>query len=370
MTTQDLSKANMQQLKRAKVVEDIPQRLDAWFKTRITNAGNVRLVSCNRSSGEAGMSAEIFIVTVCWDDLTTNKSRQEKYVVRAEINAPNNASANTNYMISALKILGKTGLPIPEVLWAEHDKSVLGGPFCVMEFLEGIVAADSPPFTIGGWVHDATEQQRRKMYLSGITFLTKLHQLDWEQLGLDYLLKRQAGVSHTEWFINQAIEIYDQAVEGKRGEYEKTTIKWLKENLPEDENLKISWSDSRPGNMLWKDFELVGALDWEMVTLLDPAYDVSLWLYSDYNFAEGSGIKRLPGMLERDEFVETYESIAGVKLKNFDFYEVFSAFRSHAVVGNMIAIWEKSGQHLFGEGITIENCPTAKSYREIVARHI
>jgi aminoglycoside phosphotransferase (APT) family kinase protein len=371
MTKEDFSNANMQQLKRAKVVEDLPQRLQAWFGTKVRHARNLELVSIDRSSGAAGMSAEIFIVTARWTDGTNGAARQQKFVVRAEINAPTNATANANQMIATLKILGsRTDLPVPKMFWAEHDRSVIGGPFCVMEFLEGIVAPDSPPFTAQGWVFDGTPEQRRRMYLSGIRFLSRLHQLDWEALGLDYLLHTEQGSSQTAWHLNQSIALYDSAVEGRRGEFEDTAIRWLQIRLPAEEHLRVAWIDSRPGNILWKDFELSGALDWEMVTLLNPAYDVSLWLYADYNFAEGAGIKRLPGMMERDEFIETYENIADTRLHDYAFFEVLSAFRSHAIVANMIAIWERSGQHLYGAGITVHNCPTLNSFREIASRQV
>ena len=371
MTTTDFSQANMQQLKRAKVVDDLPQRLQAWFRAKVAHAHDLVLASIDRSSGAAGMSAEIFIVTARWSDGRTGEACQRKFVVRAEINAPTNATANANHMIATLKILGRqTDLPVPKMYWAEHDRGVLGGPFCVMEFLEGIVAPDSPPFTARGWVFDGTPEQRRRMYRSGIRFLTRLHQLDWEALGLDYLLRTEQGSSQTAWQLNHAIALYDSAVEGKRGEFEDSAIRWLQSHLPTDEHLRVAWIDSRPGNILWRNFEFSGALDWEMVTLLNPAYDVSLWLYADYNFAEGAGIKRLPGMMQRDEFIETYEDLAGTRLHDYAFFEVFSAFRSHAIVANMIAIWERGGQHLYGEGITVHNCPTLNSFREIASRQV
>jgi aminoglycoside phosphotransferase (APT) family kinase protein len=371
VATQDFSKAAMQQLKRAKVVEDMPQRLQAWLASRIPDARNVELVSVRRASPEAGMSAEIFILIVRWQDTITGDTREEKYVLRAEVNASTNAGANFNTMIAALKLLGQhSDLPIPNVYWAEHDRRVIGGPFCIMQFLDGVVAPDSPPFTTKGWVFDATPEQRRTMWHSGIRFLTRLHQVEWERLGLDFLIQQRGSVSHTETLLNQTIAIYDGAVEGRRDEYEESTIRWLQTHLPADECLRVSWSDSRPGNMLFKDFEMVGALDWEMCTLLNPAYDVSIWLYTDHLFSEAVGIPRLAGMLERSEILDTYERFAGVPFQNFAYYEVMAAFRCHAVVANMIAIWERAGQHLYGPAITVRDCPSLTAYRTITSRHI
>ena len=65
---------------------------------------------------------------------------------------------------------------------------LLGAPFFLMERLDGCrVPADSPPYTVAGWVHDdATPEQRRTLVESGLDELVKIHGLNWRALGLDF----------------------------------------------------------------------------------------------------------------------------------------------------------------------------------------
>ncbi len=349
-------------------IENLPGRLENWFRDQLDDASNVKIKSLSRASEASGMSAQIFIVNLQWRTKGGN-TEEKKYVVRAETTKAANPASNTVDMISALKILGsKTDLPIPMVYWSEYDPDHIGGPFFVMEYLEGIVAADSPPFTVEGWVKDATAGQRRKMYRSGLEFLAKFHELDWRALGLDFLLKSHGVKSQTEWCLDEAIRYYDEAVDGNRGEYETAAINWLRENRPARENLRLAWTDSRPANSLWKDFELVGALDWEMVTLMDPASDVAVWYFSDTAHTESLGLERLPGMCTREEFISIYEEYSGTRLLNYDYYEMLSAFKCHAIVANMVALWERKGQHFYGEGFDVQNNPIFLAFRGIAER--
>ena len=94
----DLSKRKMHQLKRNEIA-DLPRKLEAWFGARMDNAKNLELVTVNRTSGEAGMSAEMFIVQLRWLDVKASQQRQEKYVVRVELTKPANPASNSNFMM-------------------------------------------------------------------------------------------------------------------------------------------------------------------------------------------------------------------------------------------------------------------------------
>ena len=46
--------------------------------------------------------------------------------------------------------------------------------------------------------------------------------------------------------------------------------KWLRANLPRDTELTLNWGDSRPGNMIWRNFECVCATDFEAASISSP----------------------------------------------------------------------------------------------------
>jgi hypothetical protein len=80
---------------------------------------------------------------------------------------------------------------------------------------------------------------------------------------------------------------------------------------------------------------------------------------SDLAFTSGIGIKPLEGVFSRQEFIDTYQAIPGKSLDDYDYYEMFSAFRMNVIISVMVKACERKGQSFFGTGITVEDTPHA-----------
>ncbi len=52
---------------------------------------------------------------------------------------------------------------------------------------------------------------------------------------------------------------------------------WLEANLPETGEAVLCWGDARIGNMMYRDFEPVAVLDWEMASIGPRELDAS-WI--------------------------------------------------------------------------------------------
>src|SRR5207248_2681064 len=87
------------------------------------------------------------------------------------------------------------------------------------------------------------------------------------------------------------------------------------------------WGDARIGNMLFHDFQCRAIVDWEMLSLAGPMYDLGWWLFLDRFHSEGTGVDRLPGLGSYDDTVAQYESLTGTKARHLEFYEIFAGFR-------------------------------------------
>ena len=172
--------------------------------------------------------------------------------------------------------------------------------------------------------------------------------------------------SQTENHLDYLISIYDRTMEGNRPSQGDEAIGWLKKNIPKSDKLVISWGDCRPGNMLFRDYECVGALDWEMCSLADPAADLGWWILGDKWFL-GDTIDRLEGMLEGNKLMDVYESITGTRLKNVKYFEVFSGFRLLVIQTHMMLRWERAGQSLFGPDNSLDNNPSSRVLNKIMA---
>src|SRR5262249_36890013 len=130
--------------------------------------------------------------TLLFDATYTRRGRQvtEGFVVRVKPTLHTVfLESDFEWQYQVLDLLGsKTDVPVPVVRGFEDDPSFLGAPFFLMERLDGCrVPADSPPYTVAGWIHDdATPEQRRTLVESGLDNLVKIHALDWRALGLDF----------------------------------------------------------------------------------------------------------------------------------------------------------------------------------------
>ena len=349
--------------------ENLPVRLAKWFAGKIPGAKDIEMLSFARPSGSAGFSGDTYFVELKWQQGIDTK--QQKFVIRAEIEAANNPESNFANMVRLLKILGPIpDLLIPKIHFNEDNPEIIGGPFYVMEHRTGTVAPDSPPFTAQGWVYEGSEAQQRHMYRQGVQYLANLHKLNWQAMGLDFLLHTNAGRNETERHVNHLIATYDKAMQGKRTALAQSCIAWLRDNLPAEEKLVVSWGDSRPANMLWNGFELVGALDWEVCSLSHPALDLTGWIVMDRMMTDKAGVKPLPGMMNREQMIAEYKSLSGNALDNFEYYEMFAGFRILTMTTHVIKVWERAGKNFFGNTSTTADNPLADLVQEIVDRVI
>ena len=69
-----------------------------------------------------------------------------------------------------------TTVPMPQMLWFEPDAQWLGAPFFVMSKVDGQIPSDNPCYNTGGFVFDASVDERRRLWRTAMDALTGLHQ--------------------------------------------------------------------------------------------------------------------------------------------------------------------------------------------------
>ena len=69
----------------------------------------------------------------------------------------------------------RLGRPPPPLGWYEEDPQYFGVPFFSMDHVEGLVPSDNIPYTMDGWVIEATPEQQERMWWSGIDALAAVH---------------------------------------------------------------------------------------------------------------------------------------------------------------------------------------------------
>ncbi|MCV7382248.1 phosphotransferase family protein [Mycolicibacter longobardus] len=238
-------------------------------------------------------------------------------------------------------------VPVAPLVGVELDPSVLGVPFLVMDFVEGVVPKEMPPCTAEGFYADAAPGFRETMIRSGLAALAGVHTVPWRERGLTDLDAgpRPPGAA-------RQFELWDthlrNGLRGRDADVFRLAGGWLRSNLPPapaDDDVVLVWGDARLGNVIW-DAESGTPkclTDFEGVAIGERELDLGWWLMADRWMHEGSGVARLAGEPTRAEQVSCYEAAAGRRVADLHWYELFAAYRFATTVVVVMNNWEKNG---------------------------
>jgi aminoglycoside phosphotransferase (APT) family kinase protein len=243
------------------------------------------------------------------------------------------ADFSTQYRVMKALADGGSSIPLPRLGFYEEDPQYLGVPFFTMDHVEGKVPPDNIPYTMEGWVIEATPEEQERLWWSGIDALAAVHRTDWRTLGLDWLAMPERGKPGIQQQMSYYRDFLDWAAKGLRVPVLESTWQWLVDHQPvEDGEVVLSWGDSRIGNIIWDDFRCAAVLDWEMASLGQPEMDLGWYLYFDRQFTDPLGVPRPVGFPSHEDTIERYADLLGRPMKDLFFYEIFSGFRFAVVM--------------------------------------
>ena len=237
----------------------------------------------------------------------------------------------------------RTAVPVPEVVHVELDEQWLGVPFMVTRAVEGLVPSDNPPYLLdpGSWVMQGTADDRARMERSTIDVLVQLHRIADDGEATAFLRPDVPGDSPLARQLAYQRTYYEWARDGHTIPILERAFEVLAKTLPdghESERSVLNWGDSRPGNIIYRDFEPVAVLDWEMATVGPPEVDVA-WVTFFQRFwagmAEQYGLGPVEPMFDRDATVATYAELGGVALDDLAWYEALAGLRFGIILARM-----------------------------------
>jgi aminoglycoside phosphotransferase (APT) family kinase protein len=322
-------------------IEGFTARIEAWLAAHIPSCADSRIKSISQSAS-SGLSGDTYIISV---ERPGAAATPGTLVLRKDVqDKKTNPLSNFANLVLVQTALGDAGtLPVPRVLGAEACPDTLGAPFVVMEFVEGDIPSDVPSYAAAGWVQEATAGQRRKMWRSGIDFLVRLHAVDWREHDLGGLRVAAPGAHDLERSLNQAVSMFRHEADGQSSPICERAICWLTANLPATSRECICWGDARIGNMIWRDFECVAVIDWEMSCLGTPGIDLGWWSFFHRWSTLGQGIADLEGMVVGQSLLNLYHDRGGTRIDGFLYYEVLAAVRG-------LSIWLRLWKVMRAEG--------------------
>jgi aminoglycoside phosphotransferase (APT) family kinase protein len=337
---------------RGRDLELTRRRLTEWFADRLPEADGVRLSELT-GPGATGFSSD----TLMFDLDYSERGREVHRPLVARIQ-PTGFQVFPEYdlglQFEVQRALEPTDVPTARMLWREEEAGVLDAPFYVMERVDGCIPTDNPPYHMGGWVTGIQPEERASMWWTGLEVLARIHRLDWQALGLDFLDAEGQGreapaergaaerssdrrdVTPLERHLDYYSAFLAWAWDDEPHPTCTPALEWLYQNRPRDpEPVALCWGDARIGNMVFQDHCCVAALDWEMARLGSPEEDLAWWLFLDRHHSEGVGVPRLPGFPTREETVARYEEWSGHRVRHLAYYERFAAMRFSVIMARL-----------------------------------
>jgi aminoglycoside phosphotransferase (APT) family kinase protein len=225
--------------------------------------------------------------------------------------------------------LARVGFPVARIFGLCDDAGVIGGPFYVMELIEGRIFWDATFPTV--------DRDERPAYFSAMNrAIATLHSIDPASVGLaDYgkpgnYLARQIS----RW----SRQYLDDPEAGRDANMDRLLAE-LPGRIPEDDERAIVHGDFRCDNMIFHPTEprILAVLDWELSTLGHPladfAYHAIMYRMPPHIVAGLAGADLLALNIPSEaEYVTAYcEATERDGVEDWRFYVAFNFFRLAAI---------------------------------------
>jgi aminoglycoside phosphotransferase (APT) family kinase protein len=287
------------------------ERLRTWLAERLDDLEGPLTVS----QFTRGASNPTFMLT----------AGERRWVLRKKPPGQLLASAHqVDREFRVMKALGDTGFPVPRMRVLCEDEAVIGQAFYVMDFMPGRIFRDAR-------MPGLAREERAALYDDLNATLARLHQTDWQALGL-------ADYGRPGNYFERQVTRWTRQYRGAETEHideMERLIADLPARIPTDDTTAIVHGDYRPENVMFHLTEprVVAVLDWELSTLGHPLADLAYncILYHSLSESWGSltGVElHSAGIPTESQYVKTYCARTGREaVKDFEFYLSFSLFR-------------------------------------------
>jgi aminoglycoside phosphotransferase (APT) family kinase protein len=233
-----------------------------------------------------------------------------------------------------ISALGPTAVPVPAAFASCDDPDVIGAPFYVMSFVEGVVVHDQATARTA-----LDPAARAHAGASVVDALVELHAVDIDAVGLGDLARRDELVA-------RQLKRWHRQVEASKTRPVPAIDRVhqvLAARIPPQSESTVVHGDFRLGNcIVGDDGEVRAVLDWEICTLGDPRADVGYLLASwsepgDVRIADPESPTLVPGFLTRDELLERYAARSARNVEDMPYFVVFSLWRLACILEGVLA---------------------------------
>jgi aminoglycoside phosphotransferase (APT) family kinase protein len=314
--------------------DQLRRDLQRWLAGTVGSGSGARVTDLRATSAN-GMSSETILFDAAWDDGSGAAGTRELVarIAPGTDDVPVFPTYDLTRQFDVIREVGaRTPVPVPPVFWNEPDPDAIGAPFFVMGRVDGLVPPDVMPYTFGdNWLFDASPADQRRLQDASVRVLAELHSLPADDPAFAFLgYDDDLGPTPLARHVAHTREWYEWVVgDGPRSPLIDAGFDWLDRNFPETEGeAVVCWGDSRIGNAMYRDFEPVAILDWEMTCVGPRELDVGWMVYSHQVFEHLATTFELPGMpnfMRPDDVAATYAEVSGHALGDLRWFLAYSA---------------------------------------------
>ncbi len=203
-----------------------------------------------------------------------------------------------------LHLLHSAGLAVPKPHFLDQSGEIFPTPYIVIEYSEG--RTEFAPADLDD------------LMLQLATHLSRIHAIDCSQLDLSFL-PEQNNI-YARKLRERPANVDEFLHEGHIRDILEAA--WP---LPQTNTTALLHGDFWPGNILWKDEQLVAILDWEDAALGDPLADLAnsrleiLWAF---------------GVDAMHRFTQQYQSMTSIDFTNLPYLDLCAALRPIAKIAS------------------------------------
>ncbi|MFE6509445.1 phosphotransferase family protein [Nocardioides sp. NPDC057767] len=252
-----------------------------------------------------------------------------RWVLRTPPRAGRTASAHDvvrEYRVAAA--LAETDVPVAESILLCEDEDVLGVPFTVSSFVEGVAVRTQADL--------ASYDDRDLDVVMGslLSTLAALHRVDHVKVGLETFGRPEGyAARQLRRWAGQWETVGDRLLEPLASE----VVDKLTAAIPEQRDVAIVHGDYRIDNTLLapagisRADTVAAVVDWELSTIGDPVADVAMmcaYRHEPFNLVVGApSAWTSPRLPAARDLAAGYERLGGVVLENWEFHEALACFK-------------------------------------------
>ncbi|MBT4161307.1 MAG: phosphotransferase family protein [Gammaproteobacteria bacterium] len=284
-------------------VEPIEQRLEKAIKNGAPELNVQKITKVERLTG--GLSSQNYFVTADTD------GGEETWVMRVEPKEGIITPYSMEREFNLLRAVAKEGIPVPDVLYLEQDKSVMDGAFILMSLVKGEIYSQDDPR-----LH-ADPALKKSIQHQFVEALAKLHGISQDVL-TNYAtgteaVRAEVAVYRTR--LARAEQIPNPAL--------RHALDVLEQGAPKAQRISLLHGDYRLPNLMFNEGKLVAILDWELARIGDPLGDIA------FTQTTGAGVCSIEG-----ELAEYYTELTGIKIDEAEMeYQRFLEGTKGGIIG-------------------------------------